>query len=161
MREWEANPANPRIYRNYNEYVLMRRYNSGMVPALPNQYATKPAYPTYVPAKPEPPDPQTSIRPRDPPKGGVLPPLEYDHPYTKGVLIEVRGNKEKMGKLCPKSSFPITLGCAYAHERDCTIVIADDDILKAQGLNYQIVLRHEVGHCNNWPNSHAGARPAT
>jgi len=88
----------------------------------------------------------------------ALPPIEYDRPY-KGILLEVRGDKEAMARLCPKTSMPVTLGCAYAHATDCTIVIANDDIIRAAGWTYDIVYRHERSHCVGWPKDHPRARP--
>jgi hypothetical protein len=90
--------------------------------------------------------------------GSVLPPVEYDQPYT-GQMVIVRGDKAKMDGLCPK----MALGCAIkvGEGRGCIIVIANDDILKRTPWNYEMVLRHENGHCQNWPGDHRGARPAT
>jgi hypothetical protein len=75
-----------------------------------------------------------------------------------------------MGAVCPKTSFPTTLGCAIHDTRrapddsvampatECLVVIATDEILKLYGFTYEIVRRHELGHCNGWPGSHVGAR---
>jgi hypothetical protein len=90
----------------------------------------------------------------------VLPPIEYDRAFA-GVLLEIRGDKQAMERVCPKTSFGVTLGCAYVHERDCTIVVANDNILSDAGWHYEAVKRHEQGHCNGWGKDHAGARPWT
>jgi hypothetical protein len=89
---------------------------------------------------------------------GVLPPVEYDKPYP-GKLTITRGSQFVMQQGCPKTTLPITLGCARHNETECWIIIATDPILRAAGLTYEIVLRHEVGHCGGWPNDHRGARP--
>jgi len=98
-----------------------------------------------------------------------LPPVEYDHPFNGPTLI-VRGDATLMKQLCPKTSYPITLGCQrfIADVKDvvmptplgktCLIVIANDDILRVQGWDYETVKRHERAHCSNWPNDHRGAR---
>src|SRR5262249_18756388 len=100
------------------------------------------------------------------PNVGVLPPLEYDYPYP-GKLEIVRAGKEEMALVCPRTAFNVTLGCAYRYNAfshygllgKCRIVIATDDILRSAGWPYDVVFRHERGHCENWPNHHPGARP--
>src|SRR5262245_25407272 len=94
------------------------------------------------------------------PRGGsaVLPPLEFDRPYA-GTLTVVR--TDVMPSACPKPDpgKPI-LGCAVPNGRDwCVVHIALDSTLAAAGISFEIVLRHETGHCNGWPNDHPGARP--
>ena len=79
------------------------------------------------------------------------PPQQYDRPY-EGKLIVTRGNEYDMTSLCPKTSLPITLGCAFLRQAKCEIVIADDDILKDAGWTFEIVKRHEEAHCGGWPN---------
>jgi len=93
---------------------------------------------------------QTALTPKTP---AALPPLEYDHPY-EGRLTVTRGDKALMGQLCPKTA----LGCARRYSDSCSIVIATDEIIKAVGWTTEIVLRHEIGHCNGWPPSHVDAR---
>jgi hypothetical protein len=105
--------------------------------------------------------PARMLPPAARPNVGVLPPLEYDRPYT-GKLQIVRGDAFLMGKLCPKVPGQIvTLGCAYAGRDTCVIVMADDNIVADAGWSVEIVLCHEVGHCQFWPADHFGARPAT
>jgi hypothetical protein len=98
------------------------------------------------------------------PQVDSLPPLEYDRPYSGTLTIE-RGDKDFMEKNCPKSPlFVIPVACAYFPNGpsvpQCHIIIANDDILKQMQRPYNLVLRHEVGHCNGWPKDHVGARPA-
>jgi hypothetical protein len=90
----------------------------------------------------------------------IAPPLEYDRPY-EGHLVVMRGDANVMKALCPKSAFPVTLGCARRYEKKnyCIVYIADDDILKKASFPYEAVHRHEVGHCNGWPTDHKGSRP--
>jgi hypothetical protein len=80
---------------------------------------------------------------------GILPPIEYDKPYT-GKLTITRGTKFIMDNACPKTTLPITLGCSRQIEGECWIVIANDDILKASGWSYDVVYRHERAHCLAW-----------
>src|SRR5262249_44132906 len=100
----------------------------------------------------------------------VLPPVEYDHAFN-GPTIIVRGDATLMKQLCPKTSYPVTLGCQRFLSdiadavtptplgKTCIVVIAKDEILQAEGWSYEVVKRHEVAHCAGWPSNHLGARP--
>jgi hypothetical protein len=92
----------------------------------------------------------------------IIPPAEYDHPY-EGDLWILRANSEQMARLCPPPKNPrnYITGCAKIMMNGCWVVIADESILRKTGLSYRVVLRHEQGHCNNWPANHLGARLAT
>jgi hypothetical protein len=107
-----------------------------------------------------------------PPRVGILPPIEFDYPFEGSQLIIQRGNKEKMESDCPKQT-PMTMACAFrktgvpdGQPSDyCRIVIANDELLheriRTRGFwTYDIILRHEMGHCNGWGPGHFGARPA-
>jgi hypothetical protein len=74
-----------------------------------------------------------------------------------------RGDARTMKEVCPKTEFPVTLGCALRYTKggedySCHVFIAEDDILKPTGWNYNLVLRHELGHCLGWPANHPGMR---
>jgi hypothetical protein len=99
-----------------------------------------------------------------------LPPVEYDKPFT-GRYTEIRVGATVMGYVCPKTPWPVTLGCAvHDTQRDseritvpateCIVYIANDDILEKAGWSYDILMRHERAHCHGWPQSHPGARMA-
>jgi hypothetical protein len=94
----------------------------------------------------------------------VLPPVEFDKPY-EGELQIFRVEAERIPYVCPKTSYPLTLGCAVRFNPDpdaplgsCHIVLAPDDVINATNWTPEIVLRHEIGHCNGWTNEHKGAR---
>jgi hypothetical protein len=94
----------------------------------------------------------------------ALPPEEFDRPY-QGLLTITRGDAAVMEKNCPKTAFPITLGCAKRYtmngqDYSCYVHIAEDSILQPTGWSYEIVLRHELGHCLGWPANHPGMRVA-
>jgi hypothetical protein len=106
------------------------------------------------------------------PHGTVLPPIEYDYPFEGSRLIIQRGNKDVMEAQCPKQA-TLTMACAQRQAGTpegqpsdyCRIFIADDALLheriKTRGFwDYDIILRHEIGHCNGWSSSHFGARHA-
>jgi hypothetical protein len=92
----------------------------------------------------------------------VLPPVEYDRPF-RGKLQEIRVPPETMRALCPKTSMPLTLGCAYPtrDQSECLIIMVSDEIIRAAGWTAEIVRRHEVGHCNGFPADHRGMRPVS
>jgi hypothetical protein len=55
--------------------------------------------------------------------------VQYDHPY-KGTLDVIRVGPEIMGKLCPKSSFSVTLGCIILGRDECAIIMLRDDLIR-------------------------------
>jgi hypothetical protein len=101
-----------------------------------------------------------------------LPPVEYDKPFA-GTYSEIRVGAVIMATVCPKTPWPVTLGCAIHNTKrdstgerivapatECVVYIADDDILARAGWSYDILMRHERAHCHGWPQSHPGARMA-
>src|SRR5262245_10713988 len=89
----------------------------------------------------------------------ALPPVEYDQP-CKGRLGVITVGPEFMNRICPRTSFPVTLGCAFVGKDECWIVLAEDATIESYGWTTEIVKRHEIGHCNGWPGDHRGARLA-
>jgi hypothetical protein len=103
---------------------------------------------------------------RSPQYRNVLPPAAFDKSY-KGKLTVVRVNTEKeVSAVCAATWLPYKLGCAThsgPQTKDgawaaCRVIIAADDIIREAGYTPEIVLRHELGHCNGWPGDHKGAR---
>jgi hypothetical protein len=92
-----------------------------------------------------------------------VPPAEYDRPY-KGHLevYKVGGQAEVRATGCPKSAF-VALGCAFwwTNPDKCVVVLADDATIRAAGHDPEIVLHHELAHCEGWPAHHPGARPTS
>jgi hypothetical protein len=86
-----------------------------------------------------------------------FPPPQYDVPYT-GTLTIWRGKGGDL--MCPNSPMsraactkqPLVFGVPTAW---CDIQITDDKTLKSLGISYAFVLRHELAHCNGWPQDHA------
>jgi hypothetical protein len=91
----------------------------------------------------------------------LLPPLHFDRPYTGGMLVIRRGNDpEQMKILCPMQppfGYP-RLACSYSRPGACVIILASDEMIRAVGIDPDVALRHEHGHCNGWGNDHKGAR---
>jgi hypothetical protein len=103
----------------------------------------------------------------EPPKNYVnmLPPAQYDKPYTGKLTITRVDTKEAIAVMCPDSEWGCAvppgrtcMGCAVPPDRRCDIYIANDEILKTHHhLTYAFALRHELGHCNGWADHEGGA----
>jgi hypothetical protein len=88
----------------------------------------------------------------------VLPPVEYDHPYS-GRLVKFRKNTIEDVRASCKTPLAMGLGCAWlVSEGFCVIIMASDDVIEAAGHDPDVVLRHETAHCNGWPKEHPGTR---
>jgi hypothetical protein len=93
----------------------------------------------------------------------ILPPKEYDKPYTDGFLVIRQGETmQEMTRFCPMQppfGYP-RLACSYQYAKSagCVVFVATDDMIKSYGIDPTAVMRHELGHCNGWPSTHFGAR---
>jgi hypothetical protein len=110
-------------------------------------------------AWPDPPKPRVAGDPRI----RLMPPLEFDHPYTgPGKLTVIHAaSQDEVRQKCPGTLFPKAgaYGCAISHQGGCTVVTASVADMKAVGLTMDITMRHETAHCNGWPGDHRGALP--
>src|SRR5262245_48135921 len=89
----------------------------------------------------------------------TLPPLEYDHPYKGRLDVIVAENAEQIRIGCPATGGgSLGLACALRYEDHCTIVRRSEADIRRAGYALEVVMRHEIGHCNGWPEDHAGAR---
>lgn len=73
--------------------------------------------------------------------GGLLPPRQFDHPF-KGRLVIVPAQMESF-----------ILGWTYGQTAEsgiCTVYIN----WNLKGKDRDLIIRHEVGHCNGWPGNH-------
>jgi|EndMetStandDraft_2_1072991.scaffolds.fasta_scaffold124728_1 hypothetical protein len=87
-----------------------------------------------------------------------LPPVIYDHPYKGKLTIETVTREELMTQ-CAGVATTTTLGCASWRGDRCHIRLLADEIIKAAGWTRELMLRHEIAHCNGWPADHPGKRP--
>src|SRR5262245_2668562 len=96
----------------------------------------------------------------------ILPPKEYDHPF-QGTVVEIIATEiEQMAIACaPNPLAAKAMGCAakvdrpeYAYPR-CYVFIAPDWYLKKNRVTLDAVRRHEIAHCNGWPQSHPQMGP--
>ena len=107
-----------------------------------------------------PPDPRYNIMPKkkQPP---ALPPAQYDHDYD-GTLDLRRADSAKMNELCAnvRQHGSQVLGCttfvAYLPPKLCIVYILNDDELDLAGWDYDVIWRHERGHCNGGHHDAAG-----
>lgn len=90
----------------------------------------------------------------------ILPPIEYDHPFAGTVKIETVPARNDLKTFCSIAFIAgLTLGCSRRHgDVLCHIVLVDEKIIKEQGWTRELMLRHEIGHCNGWPGDHPGQR---
>ena len=88
----------------------------------------------------------------------ILPPAEFDRPYTGQFYVTYAGSKADVRDLCKRPADPYGLACSYAMGKTCWIIIAPKEDIEAQGLTMEITMRHEIGHCNGWSQEHKGSR---
>jgi hypothetical protein len=109
----------------------------------------------------EEPAPARAAAQSTPPKRELLvPPPEYDYPY-KGELVVRHVSQKEVREACPSAKYTlgVALGCAHRWPTSCHIILAPEADMKAAGYPPELVLRHEIAHCNGWPGDHPGARP--
>jgi hypothetical protein len=91
---------------------------------------------------------------------GLLPPVEYAHPYH-GKLLLLRGQSQQaLRRICDNQPEGVTiLGCARKPDASGVpfVVLADDATVKANGWTPNLNSLHEAGHLNgSW--THDGWR---
>ena len=104
------------------------------------------------------------------PSYATLPPKEFDHPYRHKLIVRTVNSEAAMQTSCSdgssQSPFETTLkrwrlGCARAFDYSipptCIVHLRDEETLRQYNRTRELVLRHEIGHCNGWSNSHEGA----
>jgi hypothetical protein len=96
----------------------------------------------------------------------MLPPPEYDHPYS-GKLTIIEANWETIQQVCGPiyANAPpgaLLTGCAHVYPDHCLVYIGEPRTMQTAALLYHTnekdahdrILRHEIGHCNGWPLYH-------
>jgi len=91
-----------------------------------------------------------------------LPPAEYDKPYTGELTIRRLATEQEIHTICPNygdtSHYTACAKHAVNSLEKCNIYVVSDLVLKRLSLNYNVALRHELGHCNGWGADHKGGR---
>jgi hypothetical protein len=88
-----------------------------------------------------------------------LPPVEYDHPVKGPVVVVDYKNETALRAACnvyPPAGYLV--GCAPQLGNPCQILLLGSVNPAVHGLTRNIVLRHEMAHCNGWPRTHEGIR---
>ena len=118
-------------------------------------------------AKSPAPDPRYNVMPKKerPPhfaleyqKKFALPPAQYYHDYD-GRLDLRRADGTKMNELCAnvRQHGGQVLGCSFVmSSKQCMVYILNDDELDLAGWDYDVIWRHERGHCNGGHHDAAG-----
>jgi hypothetical protein len=81
---------------------------------------------------------------------GLLPPVEFSHPY-RGKLVLLRGQNQKaLRRICGKKPEGVLLGCARKPDTSGVpfVVLADEATVRANGWTPNLNALHEAGHLN-------------
>jgi hypothetical protein len=87
----------------------------------------------------------------------IVPPLEYDRAYKGKLIISRIDSTTEVGLLCGQAA-PM-LSCSQRRDNECEIIMATDNVIRIFGYLVDVVLRHEIAHCNGWPQDHPGGIP--
>ena len=87
----------------------------------------------------------------------IVPPPEYDRAYKGHLIISRIDSTPEVGRLCGQTDPMIS--CSQPRDNECDIIMATDDVIRTLGYSVDIVLRHEIAHCNGWPKDHPGGLP--
>jgi hypothetical protein len=89
------------------------------------------------------------LRWAEPMRHPSLPPLQFDRKY-EGRMFVHRGSMFEVKVACFRETD--ILGCAFRsfHGERCDVWIVNDEELERFKADYDIVWRHERGHCNGW-----------
>jgi len=81
-----------------------------------------------------------------------LPPVEFDHIPKQRVTITDIATEEQLLEVCrwPKNSGKTLVGCADHKDPNVCHIYRSGSIPSWAGLTRNIVIRHEMGHCNGW-----------
>lgn len=113
------------------------------------------------PAKPLPPIVRLGKVPANRVGERTLPPPEYDHHYEGHLILKVVNDHLELLILCGQEKKPATLACARraVDGERCWVFMLSDELIKQRGYTPEILMRHEIGHCNGWPGDHPNAWP--
>ena len=92
------------------------------------------------------------------PKARVMPPKEFDKPYTGNLVVTRVKSYEEVYASCPDVAYKGMTACMTSKDGVCKITMVSDSVLEELGIPPYLVLRHELGHCNGWPKDHPNAR---
>jgi hypothetical protein len=90
---------------------------------------------------------------------GLLPPVEFAHPYRGRVLLLRGQSQEALRRICGKQQPGVLLGCAQRSNANGVpfVALANDATVRANGWTPNLNAIHESGHLNgSW--THDGWR---
>jgi hypothetical protein len=89
----------------------------------------------------------------------ILPPVEFDKPYTGELEIVRFATSQEIKAVCKGSSEYACTG-RLANGARCILFMLLDKQLgdHLRGNAIAFVFRHELGHCNGWPADHKNGR---
>jgi hypothetical protein len=81
---------------------------------------------------------------------GLLPPVEFAHPYQGRVLLLRGQSQAALRRICGKQPEGVLLGCARKPDASGVpfVVLADDATVRANGWTMNLNELHEAGHLN-------------
>ncbi len=119
---------------------------------------------TYIPLQPPATNitivPVTPNKAPPPRQSKIFPPEKYDHYYEGDLTIRIVPTKEALIAACGAIA-PNMLACAFNYAKNCVIYMVDDEVMRKEGWNTGLLLRHEIGHCNGWAPDHPNVRMVT
>jgi hypothetical protein len=83
----------------------------------------------------------------------MLPPKEFDHHYDGELNLTYLSEKEIQVKCWPaRRTSTMLIACtrAYTIPKRCEVWMMAKDDLDRLGWNHEIIMRHELAHCNGW-----------
>src|SRR5262249_27477667 len=133
--------------------VIVSAAAAQFFPTTPNTKTDKlPAARTVVV-----PTQRITVPPTPSPPKKLLPPPVYDRHYEGDLTLRVVSTLEELNAVCRVGHF--IQACASRHPLNCVVYMVKDEVMREYGYNTGQLLRHEIGHCNGWPNDHPDEQP--
>ena len=87
----------------------------------------------------------------------ALPPVEFDHQYAGKLTVLKEDNYVFIRHVCADT--PNAIACSFrTYDSASGETISCLIMLGPMVHDDERVMRHEMAHCNGWPNDHEGAR---
>jgi hypothetical protein len=88
----------------------------------------------------------------------ALPPEHYDY-FFSGPIEIIRVDTPEQLKLACNRPDGNPMGCAQRIGELCRIRMLPNEFYRTRQVPPEMILRHEMAHCNGWAGNHPGARP--
>jgi hypothetical protein len=75
-----------------------------------------------------------------------LPPARFDHPFA-GTIEMKWTTSEQIQVYCPGTD---GVACILSSSPEHCVIAFNVDYM----IEYDLIMRHERGHCNGWPSTH-------